>query len=160
MFAYYPPFGSLLPLGDAPFLILFWRDIMDLLVNILVGGLFYTVLWDLSVFHKMKNSKTEDEAQYQPIIGRLLYFTSRGHLSLPLLNNRILPTGSVESFKVKDRTICMSRLGVRTRLTYFMDENNHAWFKKERVNDKGNFVGQAKFEPATMTFKQQSNLLI
>lgn len=133
---------------------------MDLLVNILVSTLFYIALWDVVAFQRMKKSKTQDETLYQPVIGRLLSFTSRGRLSLPALTKQALPTGSVESFKVKDRTICMNRLGARTRLTYFIDKNNHAWFKSERVNDKGNLVGQAKFEPATMTFKQRTGQLI
>lgn len=93
------------------------------------------------------------------IFGVLLYpFTSNGkHV---IATTGVLPKGDIKSFKVIDRTICMNELSSRTRLTYFTDENNHAWFKKERINSEGKLAGKTFIEPATMTFKQQSSLLI
>lgn len=91
--------------------------------------------------------------------GVLLYpFTSNG--KQVIATTGVLPKGDIESFKVIDRTICMNERSTRTRLTYFTDENNHAWFKKERINSEGKLAGKTFIEPATMTFKQQSSLLI
>ena len=93
------------------------------------------------------------------IFGVLLYpFTS--NRKQVIATTGVLPKGDIESFKVIDRTICMNERRTRTRLTYFTDENNHAWFKKERINSEGKLAGKTFIEPATMTFKQQSSLLI
>jgi hypothetical protein len=61
------------------------------------------------------------------------------------------PEGDLSKFKY-DTTVCMNKQGGKTRLSYFFDENQHAWFKVEKINKVGIANEPPRFEPAAVTF--------
>ena len=68
----------------------------------------------------------------------------------------LMPVGKASTFSNADSTICMDKKDNRTRLTYFSDDNNHFWFKSEKILANGTAVGEPRFEPATMTLQQKA----
>ena len=61
------------------------------------------------------------------------------------------PEGDLSLFSY-DTTVCMSKRGSKTRLSYFFDDNQHPWYKVERINERGIAVESPRFEPATVPF--------
>lgn len=125
--------------------------------------LFCIIYADKKIIQSLQRKGTYNPSTHKTLlgsIGTLALFPFKRLQKQMVSTTGALPTGTVESFKVLDRTICMNNSGIRTRLTYFTDDINHSWFKKERIDEKGNLIGTTILEPATMTFKQQSSLLI
>jgi|GEM_PF-1459973 hypothetical protein len=63
----------------------------------------------------------------------------------------LMPTGDLSQFSY-DSTVCMNRLNRKVRLSYFFDDNQHAWYKIEKINHRGVPTDSPKFEPATVPF--------
>lgn len=63
-----------------------------------------------------------------------------------------MPEGDPSLFSY-DTTVCMDSRGKKTRLSYFFDDNQHAWYKIEDINEKGVATSQPKYEPAAVSFE-------
>ena len=61
------------------------------------------------------------------------------------------PEGDLSLFKY-DTTVCMNKQGRKTRLSYFFDGNQHAWYKVEKINESGVAIEPPRFEPAAVAF--------
>lgn len=61
------------------------------------------------------------------------------------------PEGGFDQFKY-DTTVCMNKQGGKTRLSHFFDNNQHAWYKIEKINESGVAIESPSFEPATVAF--------
>lgn len=64
------------------------------------------------------------------------------------------PTGEHSAFSL-NTTICANKRGDKTRLSYFIDIDQNAWYKIEEINSQGVAIREPLFEPAIMSFNEQ-----
>ncbi|MDX1750881.1 MAG: hypothetical protein R3271_11230 [Methylophaga sp.] len=120
-----------------------------------IAGLMFLIIF----FDQREIAKLKRTGQFDPETHRsLLYLLTIGLLKFVIsktfrktATENVLPTGDLSMLQ-SDTTVCMSKLGRKTRLSYFFDDNQHAWYKIEKINHRGVPTDSPKFEPATVPF--------
>lgn len=122
-------------------------------VSFLMLITFFIFIYDQKVIGALQRQGKYDPDTHQTLLSRII----RGLLFFfwPARKpsaSELTPPGDLSQYKY-DQTVCLDKKGTKTRLSYFFDENQHAWYKIEKINDRGSAISTPKYEPATMKFE-------
>lgn len=100
------------------------------------------------------NPDTHETVMYRVFVWPFIYFLKR----LTTLRTKTsaeqstwMPEGDLSLFSY-ETTVCMNKLGQKVRLSYFFDNNQHAWYRVEKINANGIATESPCYEPAAVPF--------
>lgn len=114
---------------------------------------------DQRIIVSLQRQGKYDPDTHQTVMSRIitwpLNFLLRRSTSVnmqPASDNKTwMPEGDLSLFSY-DTTVCMNKQGQKVRLAYFFDDNQHAWYKIEKINESGVAIEPPRFEPAAVAF--------
>lgn len=131
----------------------------DIVTTLLTVG-FLVFCLDQKIITSLQRQGKYDPDTHQTMLSRMFIWPFAFVLK-PLLPAKLqpaseqsayLPEGDPSLFSY-DTTVCMDSSGKKTRLSYFFDDNQHAWYKVEDINEQGVATSQPKYEPAAVSFE-------
>jgi len=132
---------------------------MQDIIPTLATTAFLVFCYDQKVIASLQRQGKYDPDTHQTVLSRLFFSPVKLLLSPLLLRLNLnreesstwKPEGDLSLFQY-DTTVCQDSRGIKTRLSYFYDDNQHAWYMIEKINDNGVTVLAPRFEPATVSF--------
>ena len=132
---------------------------MQDIIPTLLTTAFIVFCYDQKVIASLQRQGRYDPDTHQTVLSRLFFSPVKLLLSPLLLRLNLnreesstwKPEGDLSLFQY-DTTVCQDSRGIKTRLSYFFDDNQHAWYMIEKINDNGVTVLAPRFEPATVSF--------
>ena len=132
---------------------------MQDIIPTLATTAFLVFCYDQKVIASLQRQGRYDPDTHQTVLSRLFFSPVKLLLSPLLLrlnpnseeSTTWKPEGDLSLFQY-DTTVCLDSKGMKTRLSYFFDDNQHAWYMIENINNKGVTVKPPRFEPATVSF--------
>jgi len=132
---------------------------MQDIIPTLLTTAFIVFCYDQKVIASLQRQGRYDPDTHQTVLSRLFFSPVKLLLSPLLLRLNLnreesstwKPEGDLSLFQY-DTTVCQDSRGIKTRLSYFYDDNQHAWYMIEKINDNGVTVLAPRFEPATVSF--------
>lgn len=123
-------------------------------ISFLMMVAFFIFLYDQRVISALQRQGKYDPSTHETLLKRivrgLFFFVPKRAPTQS--HSELTPPGDLSQYQY-DSTVCLDKRGNKTRLSYFFDENNHAWYKIEEVDDRGNPLSTARYQPAAVKFE-------
>lgn len=123
-------------------------------ISFLMMVAFFIFLYDQRVISALQRQGKYDPDTHETLMKRvfrgIFFFLPKKPATQP--HSELTPPGDLSQYQY-DSTVCLDKRGKKTRLSYFYDENNHSWYKIEEINDRGNAIKPARYEPAAVKFE-------